>query len=202
MAKLQGVFPGIEEAQSWKAIVLVSQKWADSLDSLVAPVVAHELSLASTKGLLVGENGLDRYRSFFSNGKGRVQSFWELYPILSKRLETFIGNSKTFLVSCLDKLLQDLPDLLHNGLLHGDVPSSMIQEILLMDSDPHHSAECVVLFKFTNNEQVIYKPRGAGCAAIFSSTCSLLELEHLCHRVVIPSSVRKPFLRRSHQLSC
>jgi len=146
--------------QPVEAVSPVIEWLVDQGDMIVLGVLPAEVRQARINGLLHGRTSLARYQSFFFNDQGWTPMSRNLkikYPRLRYLLELLFRNTTANIQEMLNRFQEDLARGCLRSLFYSD--TEQIQEIQILNGDPHNNGRIPLLIVFKSGLRIVYKPR-------------------------------------------
>jgi lantibiotic modifying enzyme len=156
-----------------------------SLDDLVAPAVAYEISMARAEHKLEGDSSGAQYVSYFVRGGAfteQLTGFPRQYPFLFELIDCFLELELQAACTALRHLVDDWAQLRLSRVLSvadqqsEELPFLGIRTIEPTGSDGHAGHKKVLIFELEQYGKLVYKPFGGECAALYNEFVEALEL--------------------------
>lgn len=154
---------------------------AAELHGHVSRTMVLELNVARLEDRLDGETPQQRYASFLSllGDPRQALAMWQEYPVLARLLVERLGFWIDTRLELLEALINDLPDLVAEGLLPGQ--PTRLEKLGFGAGDSHRRGRTVVIVSFDCG-QVVYKPRPMVMDTAFDGLLEWVNNQPLPHQ--------------------
>ncbi len=125
-------------------------------DNFLAFVLVHEFEIAKKSGVLESDSEEEKFQEFIlmTSTAEWLEYFFEKYPLIEKRINTFINNSISYISFFVEKIATDYP------LFNAEFGiSGKITDIKLYLGDLHNGNKYVLRLDFSGNDSLYFKPR-------------------------------------------
>lgn len=148
-----------EKLTNWTSIrESLLSSLAPHLSNISIKVLIKEIHISRQIGELEGTNSESRYNYFNDVMLNNINFTTEIltaYPVLARLLVEKTQSYINSYIEALTRYARDYPSILRN--FHFE---ELILKGLKSDhGDPHKNGRTVIIFEFTNQEQLVYKPR-------------------------------------------
>jgi type 2 lantibiotic biosynthesis protein LanM len=125
---------------------------------MLAKTIALEVNVARLEGWLEGNSGEERFQNFIEQLRQphRAVGFFHEYPVLARQIVTIVDHWVETSLEFLVRLREDwteIQDILHPGQVLGCL------EAVEDAGDTHRRGRSVMIGRFRNGCQLVYKPR-------------------------------------------
>lgn len=163
-----------------KTLYVILQEFSSfiavELDQLLLPTITFEIHKAKEKGSLVGLTPEERYKSFFVDDKAytkHARLIIDKYPLLFEMIDKFIFQTFDSLALSLKRYLHDQIELR----IWLDLPDGIkILQIEPLSGADRHQSQQALLFTFSNDLKMIYKPVDLSPDFLMAEFISKLDL--------------------------
>lgn len=141
------------------AVDAMSANLAPSFLSLITKTLVLELNIARLEGRLEGTTARERFLHFTEHLSSKETAFKLLaeYPVLARQLVRCVENWVNFSAEFLDHLACDWEEIAKR--FNQGAKSGRLVKAAAGAGDTHRRGRSVIIAKFTDGLQLVYKPR-------------------------------------------
>lgn len=163
--------------------VIISEKLIDNLiyyfkvelKKIYLKTITWDLTVEREKNSLIGNTSDERFISFMSKNFSSIESIWDYYlkyPVLTRLATTRTCYFVNFIEEALTRLDNNYSEIRK---IINEKSTGEIKDIKCCFGDSHQKGHSVIVFTFSNEEKVVYKPRNLKIAQKFNKFISWIN---------------------------